>query len=80
MRFRAAPRGRARLAADVVQAGDEFSEAFMAAIQRGDVTEDRSQGHAFTRDPTSRAIQERFVGYAARDLRTCVASCVTHQR
>ena len=67
MRFRAEPRDTARLAADIVQAGDEFSNALMAAVQRGDVTEDRTEGHALAHDPAVRAIQERFVGYAARD-------------
>jgi hypothetical protein len=66
-RFREAPRGRVRLAPDVVQAGAEFSHAVFAAVQRGDATEDDSQGHALMRDPTARAIQERFIEYA-RDL------------
>jgi len=65
---RLAPRGNVRLAADMVQAGSEFSEAFMAAVLRGDTAEDDSQGHALFHDPTTRAVQERFVGYAARDL------------
>lgn len=68
MRPRAAPVGTARLAADIVQSGQEFSEALSQAVQRGDAAEDRSQGHALTHDPATRAIQERFVVYAARDL------------
>jgi hypothetical protein len=67
--FRAAPRGSVRLAMDIVQAGNEFSEAFMAAVRRGDTMEDESQGHALAHDPATRAIQDRFIGYAARDLR-----------
>jgi hypothetical protein len=50
-----------------VQAGDDFSAAFMAAVQRGDAAEDDSQGHALFHDPATRAVQERFVDYAARD-------------
>ena len=69
MHFRAAPRGNVRLAADVVQAGHELSEAVMAAVQRGDGAENDSQGHALFHDPAARAVQERFVGYAARDLK-----------
>src|SRR6185436_7963528 len=46
MSFRAAPTGDARLAADIVEAGDELSNALMRAIQRGDAADDRSQGHA----------------------------------
>ena len=37
-------------------------------MQRGDAAEDHSQGHAFAHDPATRAIQERFVVYAKRDL------------
>ena len=67
IRFRTAPRGTARLAADVVQAGDEFSTAMRLAVLRGDDAEDHSHGHAFVHDPAARAIQERFVVYAQRD-------------
>jgi hypothetical protein len=68
MQFRAAPVGAARLAPDVVQSGEQFSKALMLAVQRGDAEEDRSEGHAFNRDPAMRAIQERFLVYAKRDL------------
>jgi hypothetical protein len=68
MRFRAAPQGTARLAADVVKAGDEFSKAALAAVLRGDAAEDRWQGHALAHDPGMRAIQEHFISYADRDL------------
>ena len=67
-RFREAPRGRVRLAGDVVRAGRDFSEAFMAAVQRGDAAEDDSSGHSLMHDPAARRIQERFIEYA-RDLR-----------
>lgn len=40
----------------------------MVAIQHGDVAEDRSQGHSLVADPTTRAVQERFISYANRDL------------
>ena len=68
MRFRAEPEGDARLAADIVQASDEFENAFMLAVLRGDSGEDWSRGHALADDPAARAIQERFVLYATRDL------------
>ena len=70
MQFRAAPEGGARLAPDIVQSGEEFSKAAMLAVQRGDAEEDRSEGHALNRDPVMRAIQERFVVFARRDLPT----------
>ncbi len=69
LHFRDAPRGSARLPADVVQAGEEFSQAFTAAVERGDAAEDDSQGHALYHDPATRAVQERFVSFAARDAK-----------
>ncbi len=68
LRFHAAPQGSVRLAADVVQAGDELLQAIMLAVQRGEVDEDRSQGHSLSRAPAVREIQNRFIGYAKRDL------------
>ena len=66
--FRAAPKGRVRLPDDVTRAGAELDEALEAAIRRGDVAEDDSQGHALMHDSAARAIQERFVGVATRHL------------
>lgn len=66
--FRDAPRGRARLAVDVVEAGRDLSAAQMAAVQRGDAGEDISSGHSLMHDPAARAVQERLIGYA-RDLK-----------
>jgi hypothetical protein len=68
--FRASPNGAVRLPADVVAAGEAFDAAFMAAIQRGDSGEDRSQGHSLFHDPATRGIQERFIDFARRDLQT----------
>ena len=37
-------------------------------MQRGDNVEDDSQGHSLAQhDPATRAVQERFVGYATRN-------------
>ena len=68
MRFRAEPEGDARLAADVVRAGDEAGNAIRLAVLRGDSGEDWSRGHALADDSATRAVQERFVLYATRDL------------
>ncbi len=68
LHLRAAPHGQERLPADVVQTGEEFSKALMSAVERGDAAEDRSQGHSLMHDPAARAIQERFVTFASRDL------------
>ena len=53
---------------DIVTAGEQFSEALMAAVQRGDAGEDRTKGHSLMHDPATRAVQERFVEFARRDL------------
>ena len=66
--FVPAPKGAARLPADIVQAGAAFDAALTAAITRGDAAEDDSQGHALFHDPATRVVQERFVSFAARDL------------
>jgi hypothetical protein len=68
--FRAAPRAPIRLPEDVRTAGHEFEEAVGQAVLRGDSAEDDSNGHSLMHDAASRAIQERFVTFAARDLAT----------
>ena len=68
LHLRSAPRGSERLPADIVQAGEEFSKALMLAMQRGEAGEDRSQGHSLMHDTAARAIQERFIVFAQRDL------------
>ena len=56
------------MAGEIVQAGKDYEQALMGAIQRGEADEDRSHGHALSRDPALRAVQKTFVGYAARHL------------
>jgi HEAT repeat protein len=68
VRFRRAPTGTHHLSLDVIEAGDAFERAFTEAVLRGDAEEDDSNGHALMHDPAARAIQERFIGYAARDF------------
>ena len=65
--FRAAPTGAVRLRADLVELGERFERASMAAVQRGDTAEDDSRGHALSSDPATRAVQERFGDYAGRE-------------
>lgn len=68
LRFNPEPTGAERLPADVVAAGEAFQEALVAAVMRGDVAEDVSQGHSRMHDSAARAVQERFIAFAARDL------------
>lgn len=67
--FRSAPQGEVRLPQDVIQAGEGFQKAYSEAVLKGDPGEDHSYGHALTNDPATRAIQERFIAFAARDLK-----------
>jgi hypothetical protein len=53
---------------DVIQAGADEYKALSDAILKGNSGEDDSQGHALSNDPAARAIQERFITFAARDL------------
>jgi hypothetical protein len=66
--FRDAPTGSVQLAADVLQAGRDYGNANAGAVMRGDATEDDSQGHALSHDPTARAIEQKFIGFASRDF------------
>jgi len=69
LQFRLAPQGKVRLPQDVAQAEDDFRKALSDAILKGNSGEDDSSGHALSIDPSARAIQERFITFAARDLK-----------
>jgi hypothetical protein len=66
--FNPAPHGDVRLPDDIVKTGAEFEQAFVAAVTGGDAEEDRSRGYSLMKNPATRAIQERFPAFAARDL------------
>ncbi len=66
--FRQAPKGTIKLPKDIKQAGEEFQKAQMDAVLKGKADEDNSQGHALMSDSVARAIQQRFLTFAARDL------------
>lgn len=69
LRFRPAPHGRLRLPDRMVQAGEALSDAVTRGVEKGDVAEDDSQGHALFHYPEARAVQERFITFAAQDLK-----------
>jgi hypothetical protein len=68
LKLRRAPHGGERLAPEVLRAGREFSQDYLAAVQRGDAAEDLSQGHALAHDPATRSVEEEFLAFATRDL------------
>jgi len=67
--FRSAPKGAIRLPETIIQAGEAFSDALTEGVQKGDVGEDDSRGHTLNSYPKARAIQERFITFAAQDLK-----------
>ena len=69
LRFRPAPQGKARLPQDIVQAEETYQKALSAAVLKGNTSNDNSQGHALSSDPAMRAVQDRFIAFAARDLK-----------
>src|SRR5262245_5314698 len=69
LQFRPGPQGKVRLPKDVIQTGEDFDKVRLAAVEKGNSGEDHSRGHALSNDPATRAIQERFVTFAARDLK-----------
>lgn len=68
--YRAAPTGAARLPDEVVAAGEAFDAALMSAVRRGAAQEDDSQGYSLAGDSAMRAVQERFIGFAATHAAT----------
>jgi hypothetical protein len=69
LRFHSAPHGTAKLPDNMLQAEDALSNAVTRAVEKGDVAEDDSQGHALFHNPEARAVQERFITFAAHDLK-----------
>src|SRR5262245_36713078 len=69
LQFRPAPQGKVRLPQDVVQTGEDYQKASSDALLKGNSGEDQSHGHALAHDPAARAVEERFITFAARDLK-----------
>ncbi|HEX8361761.1 MAG TPA: HEAT repeat domain-containing protein, partial [Longimicrobium sp.] len=65
---RPTPTGAARLPAGIVAAGAAFESALMSAVRRDVAGEDHSRGYSLAHDSAMRAVQERFIGFAARRL------------
>jgi len=66
LHFRPAPNGKARLPADIVNAGRVSEDALMKAVLAGD-GEDDSPGYSLSHNPGLRAIEERFVTFTQDD-------------
>jgi len=67
--FARPPAGTVRLPDDIAAAGEAFEKAFEAAVLSGETGEDDLQGHSLSSNAAARAVQERFITIAARDLK-----------
>ncbi|MBA2502531.1 MAG: hypothetical protein H0V27_06585 [Pyrinomonadaceae bacterium] len=70
LQFRGAPQGKIRLPDRMVRAGEALADAVGRAVQKGDAGEDDSQGHALFHNPEARSFQNRFITFAAQNLKT----------
>lgn len=66
--FLSPPAGSAKLPQELIDTYDRFLEAVAKAAARGRTTEDLTAGHSMMDDPAARAIQPRFVTFAADHL------------
>ena len=73
--YRPPPTGDAALPAEIVPVYARFLGAVAVASRSGHVAEDLTHGHSLMSDPDVRALQEQFVGFAAKytdDLRKVI--------
>jgi hypothetical protein len=70
LQLRPAPQGKVRLPKDIVDAGHALERAIGNAVAKGDASEDDSQGYALSHNLAVRAIQKRYITFAAGDLST----------
>jgi hypothetical protein len=68
LKFRAAPKGVIRLSDEIVKLGKDFSEARYRAVQKGDTAEDTDEGHSLMKNVEARAIQQKFIPVAGKNL------------
>ncbi len=68
LHFRPAPKAKITLAPEIVEAGKALDAAVLEAVERGDAAEDDLSGNALSHNAAVRAIEERYVIFAARSL------------
>ena len=69
LQFRVAPVGTIRLTDKILKIGEESAEAHQKAVLKGNTAEDRSAGHSLINNAEARAIQEKFIPLADRNLK-----------
>jgi hypothetical protein len=66
--FRKAPNGSIRLPAGIISLDEEFTKALIAAVIKGEASEDDSQGHSLINNAEARAVQLKFTDVARAQL------------
>jgi hypothetical protein len=66
--FQSPPAGNARLPDELIATYNSFLDAVAKAAAQGRATEDLTAGHSMMNDPAARAIQPRFLSFAADHL------------
>lgn len=66
--FAAPPAGEIRLPGNIVQDAAEFERVLQEAVLQGQAEEDDTSGHSLMRYPPARAVQQRFINYAAGNV------------
>jgi len=64
------PTADIELPEELLQTAREYDEAIWSAVRTGDAEEDASAGHSLAHNMQARALQERFIGYAATHWQT----------
>jgi hypothetical protein len=67
LQYRQAPHGNIALPDEVLHWARELDHAIGEAMVSGDAGDDHSQGHSLIKYPKGRAIQEKYIKFAARN-------------
>lgn len=70
LEFRSPPRWNVTLPREIVETDEAFGEALEKAVRSGDAADDLTEGHSLMANPACRALQMRFVTYAASYFET----------
>lgn len=66
LQYRDEPVGDKELPAEILETARQLETVMIAAIQKGDSGEDRSQGHSLMMNSEARALQQKYVEYAEK--------------
>jgi hypothetical protein len=72
LKYRDEPVGNKKLPAEILETARQLESAMIAAIQKGDSGEDRSQGHSLMVNPDARVLQQKYIEYAEEYRNTLI--------